>query len=96
GSGDDVHRIRKYNTNISGIPQGATVKGVFQFKGPFRHAGCKHVDDSDGISYNGAMDTVTFYIHNFNPGNNYTVHVCCDNENAPDALDLLSCSMIPM
>ena len=85
----EPHWIRKYALTIPDRFRGKTLRGVFVFNGPLRHAGCHHVlEDKKTL----VGSTLTFEL-NYPAGNRHYVWACCDPEYYPNAIQIISGSI---
>ena len=86
------HWIRKYALQIPETLSGQTLHGRFVAQGPLRHFGCHH-EIEETVSFN-KVDTVEFDVK-FSTGHTYYIWACCEPEDYPGALTLLSGELIP-
>ena len=87
------HWIRYYNTTITDVFNGGAAHCTFDFQGPIRHGGIKHQVEETVVR---SDNHVECDILSCKPGaHDYRIYVCCDPEYYPDALNILSASIVP-
>lgn len=88
---EDPHPIRKYPIEIPAYLYGQVLHFSLDCRGPIRHAGFHHQDEATVIRTGNHVEG-DFKV---SADNKKYIYVCCDYENYPDALDIISVSVTP-